>query len=240
MVLQRQTKSWREAAEAELARLRIEQKTQPGRTWIDWLPPEYKTSRVKWPTEALEKAVSSETTPTLEVWGPEEISAFVDQYVRQRREEEPEASSPPLKKQKKLSAEAQDAFDDLWKMDFGVEWANPFRTRLSKEACAQLGMADYYAKVPQPMDLSLIRTKLRSDAYADDDSLRNDVALIPHNARLYHPADSPLITFADQLLHAFDTRILRTFNLRSNLQSSFTSTSTSSLSTKNSSFATKF
>mmetsp|Transcript_9481 Transcript_9481/g.30969 ORF Transcript_9481/g.30969 Transcript_9481/m.30969 type:complete len:233 (-) Transcript_9481:833-1531(-) len=204
--MKRQSSEWRLEAEKELARLRIERAAAPKRTWVDWLPREYRPSTPTWPTEVLERVKRDEPPPALEVWSKDAVDQFVDDYVRVRKTSE--SSSPPKKKQKTeiLTEEAAFAFHELWKLEFG-DWANPFRTRLTKEACDALGMSDYYDKVPTPVDLSLIRDNLRGNLYADDDALRRDIALTPHNPRLYHPKDSPLLNFADELLRTFDDRL---------------------------------
>lgn len=92
-------------------------------------------------------------------------------------------------------------------MDFGEEWANPFRMRLTKEACDSIGMTDYYDVVHDPMDLSLIRERLGAKAYPNDAALRGDIALIAANAARYHLPDSPIIDFANELLRTYDRHV---------------------------------
>ena len=210
---------WREKAERELARLRIERKSRGPRTWIDWLPAEHRRNaeNLQWPTDVYERILKEEKVGPMEIWGSERISSFVDGYVTRVREQKKkvdtsdsdDVSSPPSKRRRQgVSERAEEAFAELWKMDFGDHYANPFRTRLTREACQALGMADYYTKVANPVDLSLVRQQLKAGHYADDAMLRKDILLMADNAKIYHPPESPIPAFALQLLQAFDRRLL--------------------------------
>ena len=107
-----------------------------------------------------------------------------------------------------LSDRGRAAFEVAWAADFGPAWANPFRTRLTRESCAALLMPDYFDVVQDPVDLALVRANLAAGKYTSDKALRDDVARIAENAAAYHPKDSPLVGFARDLVRAFDKALV--------------------------------
>lgn len=108
-----------------------------------------------------------------------------------------------------VSQWARRALDAAWTREVpGL--GNPFRTRLTRETCAQLGIPDYHAVVADVADLALCRERLAAGQYANDAALRSDVQRIAANARRYHGDESPFTRAADQLAAAFDAALYTT------------------------------
>lgn len=60
---------------------------------------------------------------------------------------------------------------------------------------------DYHDVVQRPMDLSIIRDKVRRVEYRDRAQFRNDVWQIKYNAHIYNDGRNPMIPpLADELL----------------------------------------
>lgn len=67
---------------------------------------------------------------------------------------------------------------------------------------------DYAARIEVPMDLSFVATRLDSDFYASRHSVVRDVRLIQENAAKYNGSEDELAHLAQQLVEAFQQRIL--------------------------------
>ena len=103
-----------------------------------------------------------------------------------------------------VSSHAKAALEACWDMQFGPEQTNPFRTRLTRETCAALGIGDYHDVVERVVDLALLRQRVKAGAYASDDALRVDVRLIATNAAAYHPPESVYVAYAADLAARYD------------------------------------
>lgn len=208
----------RRSVEAEVERLRLERAARPApRNWTHWLPRELGVVadqvEPSWTVEVVRELLdpelknAMENEPIASKLSVEQLSffeTFAESAPKKMRVEEEEPEEAVVG----LTEEARGALDAVWKMDFGPDWANPFRTRLSRENCEAIGLKGYYEIVEKPMDLALAR----ETEYASDADLRADLVLIAHNAAKYHPPDSPLIRFANELVAAYDAereRLLR-------------------------------
>lgn len=191
----------RSRMEENLERIRIERAAKGPQPWTSWLPAAQEARALAagatWPTDVF--AAFLDKPKKADPVSDDELKAF-DKFVE----------GPVEVKRQRLavSSEAVEAVQALWAMDFGVEWANPFRMRLTREACEAFGMHDYFDVVPDPMDLDLIREKLEAKKYVSDVDVRADIALIGANAARYHTRDSPLVSFADDLLRTFDAKLM--------------------------------
>lgn len=192
----------RSRMEGYLEQIRIERAAKGPRPWTSWLPAAQEARALAagaaWPTNVF--ASFLEIPKKQDPVSDDELKAldkFVEGPVEVKRQ-----------RVEGVSSEATQAVQALWAMDFGIEWANPFRMRLTREACDAFGMHDYFDVVPDPMDLDLIRQKLERKEYAADADVRADVALIGANAARYHTRDSPLVSFADDLLRTFDAKLM--------------------------------
>ncbi|KAJ8606642.1 hypothetical protein CTAYLR_008384 [Chrysophaeum taylorii] len=212
----------RSAVEQELEKLRLERAARGPRPWTSWLPREHKShgKDIEWPTEVFREALKKDTPmqPRDYTLSDNHLS-FFDKMVEELRERKKEAVEPkpkrhrvePVKEQEpeepSVSEKAIAALDVLWKMDFGADWANPFRMRLTREACEAYGMTDYYDVIEEPMDLALIRDKVDKKQYPNDSAVRRDIALVALNADKYHLPDTPIAGFAKELLRTFDAHV---------------------------------
>ena len=106
-----------------------------------------------------------------------------------------------------VSPHGRRALDAAWALDFGPNMGNPFRTRLTRDMCLQLGAVDYYSIIKDVCDLPLCRERLNTGAYENDAALRRDIRKIAENALQYHGPASPYTTAADQLAAAFDAAL---------------------------------
>jgi len=106
-----------------------------------------------------------------------------------------------------VSPHGRRALDAAWALDFGPNMGNPFRTRLTRDMCLQLGAVDYYSIIKDVCDLPLCRERLNTGAYENDAALRRDIRKIAENALQYHGPSSPYTTAADQLAAAFDAAL---------------------------------
>jgi hypothetical protein len=135
---------------------------------------------------------------------PEELFPAV-KPPRKRAKREAAPAPAPAAPVSAVSGRARAALAAVWDLTFDGG-ANPFRTRLTRAACASLGVADYHDVVADVVDLALIQKRASSTGgyYADDAALRNDVRAIAANAAAYHGADSALAAQAADLAAAYD------------------------------------
>jgi len=217
-----------------LARLeaQLAARTGPDKTWRDYLPDKHRHAVPMDvdPTPTFREYAQRTSLPPKGVapLTPEEIAA-IDNLVRtappvakveKTAEELFPAAPPPRKKAKKetkrkapapapaapdpVSARARAALEACWDMQFGDPPSNPYRTRLTKEACAQLGMPDYHDVVSDVVDLALLRQRAKGRHYADDAALRADVRRVATNSAAYHGPDSVYTTWANDLAARYD------------------------------------
>ena len=186
-------------------------RTEP-RTWLSYLPPEMAAGVVGDPTEAFRSFPRDRLPPK----GVERLSAADLALInatpqtaapRVAAEKTPEelfpAAPPPRKKAKverkrgksppraapaapTVSSRSLQALEAVWSMTFGPEKTNPFRTRLTKEACVQLGIPDYHDVVEQVMDLSLLKQRVNANYYTTDEALRVDARLILCGTQIFN------------------------------------------------------
>ena len=203
-------------------------------TWKDYLPDSLKARAAAIgdddPAAALRAAMAAPAAPAVGALTAEQI-ALLDATVRTAPpvaevaptpEELFPAVKPPRKRAKKeakrgaaaapaaagaastVSARARAALGRVWEMGFGPERSNPFRTRLTRQACASLGVANYHDVVADVVDLALVQKRAAGDYYADDGALRDDIRQIAANASAYHGAESVYAAWASQLTAAYD------------------------------------
>eukprot|EP00632_Arachnochrysis_sp_CCMP2950_P002302 CAMPEP_0185715566 /NCGR_PEP_ID=MMETSP1164-20130828/41048_1 /TAXON_ID=1104430 /ORGANISM="Chrysoreinhardia sp, Strain CCMP2950" /LENGTH=263 /DNA_ID=CAMNT_0028383163 /DNA_START=26 /DNA_END=817 /DNA_ORIENTATION=+ len=80
----------REAVERAVNELKIARAARPARTWVDWLPQEYRrrADGATWPTALFQEALTSDTRASVpEPPTPAALSAYVDAALARRRAE---------------------------------------------------------------------------------------------------------------------------------------------------------
>lgn len=151
----------------------------------------------------LDATVRTAPPPAVVEKTPEELFPAVKPPPRKRAKRAPKGAAP-APAAPTVSTRAIAALEACWAMGF-AGGANPFRTRLTKNACDALGVADYYDVVgDQVVDLALIKQRVEKNAYPDDAALREDVRRIAHNAAAYHGGGSDFAASATQLAAAYD------------------------------------
>ncbi|CAN0243264.1 unnamed protein product, partial [Hapterophycus canaliculatus] len=68
----------------------------------------------------------------------------------------------------------------------------------------KLGIPDYFKRVPHPMDLGTIKSRLLSMSYTTPEAFASDVRLVFKNAIGFNPEAHFVHTWAVQLLSEFD------------------------------------
>lgn len=69
-----------------------------------------------------------------------------------------------------------------------------------------LGLPNYYDKVKEPMDLSLVRDRLTRGFYTTPAQFARDVRLIWSNCKLFNPPDSSFAQMADKMSQSFESK----------------------------------
>uniref|UniRef100_A0A7S2V5Q0 Bromo domain-containing protein n=1 Tax=Fibrocapsa japonica TaxID=94617 RepID=A0A7S2V5Q0_9STRA len=111
----------------------------------------------------------------------------------------PDLPSAPLPRADQVQKVLRPVVNSLWKMNFGGQWGNPFRTVIDQENCVALGVANYFDFIERPMNLTWIKEKMNSKKYSSLGELTDDVELMVQNAHKYNRPNEEVYIFATTL-----------------------------------------